>query len=475
MSLVGTGPRQSSHPIGDQMGPTEVSALTDDARGRLMAAAAVKSAGHVHRGGRQPYGCNWANLPFPFRASHLDLDNNPNMCLGLETKDGGQMGRERPDGPPALLNTRESGRTSLEYSLEVVTPQLGGAATNGQANTGIRTASLANSVRAWWRMLNASAFCDTPSLFAAEAELWGSTEHQSRCRVEVRVCHRGDIKHIQHPYDPYPAYALFPLNPLPDPRVVTGTQFKLTVSAPTQRRDEVDAAVRAFIAFGGVGARTRRGCGSLSLRGGNLDVPSVTSSPHSGVVTVLPGEAYLGSPMRDAVSAWSAAVNVYRDFRQKPDFARNAGQGNRPGRSRFPEPDTLRRLTQCHGHKPEHPVSGYPRADLGLPIIFHFVGKGEPPDKTLQGGRNGHRRFASPIITKALPAGDRFRPMVMILNAPHVWEGNEVELAGGTGILASEIELTQAQRTEVRPLDGAPIRDALAAYVQEHGFTRETL
>lgn len=384
------------------------------------------------------------------------------------------MGRRYPGAAPDGQHAERAGTEQLQYRLKLITPQVGGSATAREPNRRVRTSSVANSLRNWWRVLNADTYPDTETLFEAESLLWGSTSRQAQCRICVSVDRLGDVENLEHPYGKYPEYALFPFNPDPVAKLVTGTLFTLTVNFPARYRDELDAAVRAFVAFGGLGARTRRGCGSLALQEGALALPSGSIAEHSSTLTMLPTHAFWGPATANPVSAWSSAVNVYRDFRQKPGFGRNEGQDRRPGRSRYPEPDTIRRLTRRQGHTPEHPVEGYPRADLGLPIIFHFVGGDEPPDTTLQGATRGHQRFASPIVTKAVAIDGAYRPMVMILNVPHVWEANQVELSGRM-IPRSRVELSQAERDLVRPLAGQSIRDALATYVQGHGFTKEAL
>lgn len=155
----------------------------------------------------------------------------------------------------------------------------------------------------------------------------------------------------------------------------------------------------------------------------------------------------------------------------------------RPGRSRWPEPDSIRRLSGSGPfiHAPNHPVQkGFPRADLGLPIIFHFKDyvetlppgvPNDPPDTTLEGPRSGLSRFASPVITKAIQVSERkYRPLVIVLTAPHVWHFGNLRLSGGAGaVLAQQdIELLPDDRKQVYPLsqfNGKPIREALLDFV----------
>ena len=99
-------------------------------------------------------------------------------------------------------------------------------------------------------------------------------------------------------------------------------------------------------------------------------------------------------------------------------MGRNQGLGNRPGRSRWPEADTIRRATNTHApmHKPEHPVDGfYPRAAFGLPLVFHFKDKNEGDPRgqdsdSLVLNPEGHDRMASPLILRPYFDGRQYRP-----------------------------------------------------------------
>lgn len=161
---------------------------------------------------------------------------------------------------------------------------------------------------------------------------------------------------------------------------------------------------------------------------------------------------------------------MYRDFRQKPGIARNeSSESKRPGRSRWPEPDSIRRITGQHAwnHSPTHAVQrGFPRADLGLPIIFHFKDRGDPADATLHGPADGLDRFASPVITKAEAVDDGYRPLVLVLNAPHVWQFGDLRL-NDKRITQTQVALTREERGEVPPLGGEDVREALIRHVEK--------
>ena len=125
--------------------------------------------------------------------------------------------------------------------------------------------------------------------------------------------------------------------------------------------------------------------------------------------------------------ALETAIKKLADFRQAPNIGRNPGQQtNRPGRSRFPEPDALRRIQRKHhsNHAPEHPAGNiFPRAVFGLPILFHFVGGGEPTDTMLQPTEG--ERLASPLILRPVFAEmkdgkPQFKVAALVLPYEHI-------------------------------------------------------
>jgi CRISPR-associated protein Cmr1 len=166
----------------------------------------------------------------------------------------------------------------------------------------------------------------------------------------------------------------------------------------------------------------------------------------------------LGEAVTDAIDAWDKTVKALQRFRQGPDLGRNRGEGNRPGRSRWPEPDSIRRLTHRHAakHAPEHPVDGvYPRAAFGLPIIFHFKDPGEPQDQTLIPDHDADR-MASPLILRPYWNGQRYQPAALLLPG---WEQRlQVRVGFGNGPFRSAWPTEPAERqrlaAQITPMAG---------------------
>jgi len=210
---------------------------------------------------------------------------------------------------------------------------------------------------------------------------------------------------------------------------------------------DVDAAVWVWVNFGGIGARTRRGCGALYCQA--LAPPAFHS--HSEWISWISGkveEYQLGntpgkrewpvlSPRRvmhknvaeDKISAWKTAVGTLREFRQGVPAGRAASTTGKPaGRSHWPEPETIRKLilqqrsasrpmARWRSEQPHIPM-GFPRAEFGLPIIFEIPGEPiykityAPSDEPTETDRKSIKptlqpdedsdRLASPLILRPM-------------------------------------------------------------------------
>lgn len=105
------------------------------------------------------------------------------------------------------------------------------------------------------------------------------------------------------------------------------------------------------------------------------------------------------------MQSWNKIISHFQHFRQGINFARNLGNGQRPGRSRWPEAESIRQITgrRAVNHPRQHEIGVpyFPRAVFGLPIVFHFKDHHDSEDTILE--PLGHAtRMASPVILKAL-------------------------------------------------------------------------
>jgi CRISPR-associated protein Cmr1 len=405
--------------------------------------------------------------------------------------------RKIPDTPIPTLEPPEL--TTWELELKTITPMFGGSAKTREVDreNPVRPSSVRGHLRFWWRATAGAGFSSAKELFDAEEKLWGSATVPGLVSLRIETNSSGTRKPCAtYPtgktfpvFGEYSGYALFPFQGKTNrdgvqeqpSETLTDVQFKVILVYPPNATSEIQTAVHAWVSFGGIGARTRRGCGSLEM----TPVPSLQGIQRQfdNLLTLIPGQYFVGQVQQNSTPVWKEVVELYRDFRQGVPFARNKGSDpNNPrkaGRSKYPEPDTIRRLSPRDRwtHRAEHAVQGFPRADLGLPIIFHFIGEGS--DHTLQGVEDQKTRFASPIITKALKVEGGYVPALILLDAPHVWKNGNLTLKPKNGhdhaISESQIKLTPAEHAKIAPLEGLPIREALINFAESRGFKKVSL
>lgn len=383
------------------------------------------------------------------------------------------MAKKIPECPP-IPKTRHQARETREFQIQLVTPMFGGGVVAGEPDPTfpIRGTSIRGQLQFWWRATVGAQYETLAELRTAQSEIWGSTEWVSRVQVlvekveacvpapcaKIRPNYKGKnqvfweppFQFHKDPRDDSLPYALFPFQGKPadqkgpqvDPACcITKLNFQLIIRCPIELWPQVEPAVWAWVNFGGIGARTRRGCGAIFCNSlAPNDATDLATMWKKHMPAMFPKREWptvanailSGQPVSDPIEAWDQVIGKLWFFRQGNDFARDPG--NPPSRSRFPEPDTIRRITDSwkSGHEPRDEKSipnGFPRAEFGLPIVFHFKdGKKEatdtrqlePYDTVLQpffAGEDstGHKldsegfpigktkdRMASPLILKSL-------------------------------------------------------------------------
>lgn len=239
----------------------------------------------------------------------------------------------------------------------------------------------------------------------------------------------------------------------------------LTESASMTSQDkkklgnEIEAALWAWINFGGLGARTRRGCGSLYCETFSPKVQEVSkerfdqwfkekicqyaiSIPEvSREWATLSWDFRLQNKASKTHLSWTKTMETYSEFRKKHNV-----QNGEAGRSYWPEADSIRRLANMShpdhelpypSNKPKRYIA-FPRAQFGMPIVFNFKKESkkdkkrskeeiakrkwfqkEPNTKMLV-PRNKNR-LASPLILKPLAINQKESVgMVMVLQQPQI-------------------------------------------------------
>ncbi|MEJ5233711.1 MAG: type III-B CRISPR module RAMP protein Cmr1 [Geminicoccaceae bacterium] len=427
--------------------------------------------------------------------------------------------------PPRRARATPAGptREKLELPLRIVTPVLGGAAvprTIDEVDV-VRVPSIRGQLRFWWRALHAHLHPTPRALHEAESALFGraADEGGGRSAVDVRISgvtagsvDRTEVRLYGAQATPG-AYAVFPARAEAGgtptaPRRSPGTRFTLELLAPTDRLEELQHVVRAWILFGGYGSRTRRGLGSLTVEGAERSRwlpneatcaeftrlfgrdPFAAAGPPSETPRLAGASLLVGEPVAQAEQAWTTALHWLRDFRQGTETgARNPGGNNRPSISNWPEADKIRHLTgKTRSHPPRHgPDPAWPRAAFGLPIVGQFQtaarggGRYDEPgpfELTWRDADGLHNRLASPLIVKAMPlATGKFVPIALWLERAWPAGGEVVLRMGGKEVANSAAPfdklLGKGDRAYFQALTGkTSLREAFLDWLAGRGIRR---
>lgn len=382
-------------------------------------------------------------------------------------------------------------RVARMVEIRMVTPLFGGGVEARRVDPvrPISEKGIRGQLRFWWRATRGARCSSVEQLAEREARVFGSQDLASAVDVRVRVTRKGEELVVEQwewkedrtnrghsrwgvklvPSLQQVGYALFSFqadessrkDAIREAEEKTGTtgqalrdqltdrlfarcteniEFVLDVTYPDDIVDDVNAALWAWINFGGFGSRTRRGCGALwckefapashsvgdiatwwrdSLKKWNIRTGQSRDWP------TLPSEFFVGAPYGDAMKAWAAAITPLRRFRQGAAVGRNGDRG----RSYWPEAESIRELTQRANRHPKDPMipsaalDHFPRAALGLPIGFKFITPGDPPPTEVRAihGTSRSGRMASPVILRPLAIGNaasgpiKFAPLAVAL------------------------------------------------------------
>ncbi|MBU0550327.1 type III-B CRISPR module RAMP protein Cmr1 [Myxococcota bacterium] len=398
------------------------------------------------------------------------------------------------------------GLVRLTREIELLTPVFGGGVhipshedlrqkKDHDAITPIRGASIRGQLRFWWRATTGARMGSISAMRAREAALWGAASAPGKVGLKVRAAGLSvgarpvfemkqsgggawNARALQGQGDL--AYGAFPLQPRGgqqhklEPGVLHEIKGKwaLDLTAPDADAEEVELALEAWLAFGGLGGRTRRGFGALSGGTWALDRFDLNGVGLPNVPSLAGAVLQRGRQQGDGLAMQKKALAALRGFRQGEDFGRNPRrEKDRPGRSRWPEPETIRVLTKQSDN--DHAkrfvcVDKFPRAAFGMPIIFHFQSKQDPSDTTLK--PVGKERLASPLILRpwTAPKQSRAIPLALVLGDPSR-AALPIELKTARHSFSVEARLEPAEVQKIKPLNGQtdPLR-AFLNFFQEN-------
>jgi len=432
------------------------------------------------------------------------------------------------------------------YTIQVITPIFGGGVMPGENDLGmvIRPSSIRGHLRFWWRATKGAKFDTAELLSVREDEIWGASDSPSPATIQISQPNNGELRQrkasdnygFQNKYGPE-SYVLFPARESKSSICKEGFSFQLKINWLKHERlqhlrdlenavlrkekkppkaekiedigPDIEAAIWAWTNFGGIGSRTRRGCGALFCRDtapqdrGSIgkwyeDHLKGFGKWKQRAWPTLPSKILIGSTEGKPLDEWPKAIEIMRTFRQGVGVGRNPGSSSTskmPGRSRWPEPETIRKLSgdrlRKHGrfNRPEdyHPEDAFPRAELGLPIVFHFkdgrkeedrkIADRDPPESELC--PTGSMRMGSPIILRPIAFGDGRNgvPLILRLNTEQL---NQVELkvkrvvigsAGLKGIRDPKLSTYRSSPMTGRSTSGSALEAFIAfAMEKKQGF-----
>lgn len=341
---------------------------------------------------------------------------------------------------------------SITLHLRLITPLFGGGYETREVDPVciIRPATVRGHLRFWWRALYGGQYANAGQLFTAEAAIWGAAateERQSVGKVGVRVRDVKWNKQVKTVNDfrprggppaqvgPQVKYLLYTFQEIkgehkPPAEGYDNVEFTLQVTfskgLSAQQRQQVENTLKAWIAFGGVGARTRRGCGALTVtqEQGKWLPPADAEKRRAWFNGLLPS----GSPPKPArLSLLSGArivcgnprghaTDVLYDIGSFWARFRKGHVGSKPyspmSGSRWG--DYRRALLQFQKRNPDSIALAKPY--LGLPIVYQSF-HNAPYAPTIESAETG--RMASPVILKPLAlANGQVCPLCVVLWAP---------------------------------------------------------
>lgn len=395
--------------------------------------------------------------------------------------------RKAPANRPTSIAVDRSGVVEIIREYEVITPLLGGGVDAGVNDSYrlIREDAINGCLRFWWRACKGGS--SVRDMHERECRIWGGPGHgnakaiSGKISYEVQVTNPGTVlrKRTDNNFPDVPPFAAFALADKPDAKLQKDIRFKLRLRFPKANglEPDIEAALWAWETFGGIGARTRRGFGAIHAAGEKPKVAAfdqwlaenltrhVTSSVWpSDVPHLAMSGKYKHRRAASVPEAWSSIIDTLKAFRQaRQDFHR----------SYWPEPDEVRRMTGAvKGHTPTHPVHAFPRAQLGLPIIFDFLKRPDEPQKTTLTSE-GFERLASPLILRPFQCADGVIGLAAgLIGSEYIRNDLVLSYTGGaevkTGLrLRSEISDTEAAATTTSPIvvGGVPYTDLVDAFL----------
>jgi len=329
------------------------------------------------------------------------------LGAGAKTAAGyGRFGTGGQPRPPV-----DGRRAEFECTLRLVSPAFLAGANQGREDCRLRGASMRGLLRWWWRALHAGAV-PVEEMRKLEGRIWGTTEAASAVQVEIEGLGEAQVVQWTKPPGDQPAPGRFYLaygmegNPKANRParyfIKPGMKWRLRLSArgapgltAEQVRDHAVAALWTLCRMGGVGAKSRRGFGSVSIESPSRRLPDKWNETFSMVGIHAISEHR--KPQSPSVLELSTKM---LDLRAKDVMAALDRLGA-----------AYRAFTSGEKHKPE-------KVALGLPRLIH---RRPNQEKLLHpADEKKYSRHASPLHFRLVETPQGYVVRVSALHSPHL-------------------------------------------------------
>lgn len=247
--------------------------------------------------------------------------------------------REITEGIPPedweRLQSKQNVRQWIGLKCKLLTPLHGGGvkARESDKDLPIRVTGIRGELRFWWRILAQYKY-RLPEIPEAEFALWGGIgqkEHASLVFFKIKM-HDNNVLRLVSPKE-YISNENSPLNyalfttrkttTLPEMKLgKEGLEWTLEYAfdkkISNEQRDQVLETLRWWATLGGIGGRTRRGCGVVQVQG--LQPVSVQEMRDLGCEILYPDPDSLKNQdkIHDKIQlVWSDAISFWKTIRKE--------------------------------------------------------------------------------------------------------------------------------------------------------------
>jgi CRISPR-associated protein Cmr1 len=351
----------------------------------------------------------------------------------------------------------------IEFEIKAVTPIVMGG--GDQNNAELRAPSFKGLMRFWWRAVKGKAnISDISELKKEESEIFGSADQgMGKSKFAIRVIgrvddrYRSNVRELFNMGKPGLSYLFYPFR-LQGPSDRYGykansTKFKIQLSSKDE--DYLRIAAASFwcvVYLGGIGTRSRRGAGNLSVTKVNT-----MNFDHTDIEKEIKKLfASEGIESQDNVKGWyeeryksvSNIIGNSSDFFHNPSYPILKGGGVYV----LPHKTSWEEVLNVFGDKfreyrlrkqPDYDIvksfiqtgnmgGTVDRAAFGLPLSFSYSSlQNRKADINPQNNR--FDRSSSPLIFKVVEFNGKYFPVMVHLNKQLIPANGDLQIKRGNG------------------------------------------